>query len=719
MIDSINQNNNSNNNINLIQQSSNNEADKLLLNQRIIKTPNLKKFSDLNQNDGSNEKIEKNKNMLILTTNNFNKILTVSSSNNSLVKLPILSNSFRKIIDEGNIKKTSINTNEKVIIKEENIENKKNSNKIEENNNSANDLIDLNKMKLLRKKYYMRNVEYLQKISNKVNSIKLKKKFMINVDNAMERFEKLKKLYYIKNNMSFEERKKSIPKIENKNKIYYYKIEKGNNKQTILDCFKYRKNWEDSSIKNLKDNELNLIWVPLSKTINYELFSSSNNNENMIMTNHFEHHSQISNKLKLFINLIEYCEKFNLEIFSFVPLTILIEYESEKFLRQLNSFNFIFRNIEKYLCDIKNVKSMKKKYLNYFYIINRNDCKLGLKTPLFIPNTHYNGHNLWLLKAVNLNRGRCIKIIDSTKACEDIIKNFYNGIFKNVKESENNNEEETSSNNLKKIIFKLPKIKKSHFLVNNLARKIDYYSILNKMKEKEKNKKYQSNQIILQKYIEQPLLYNKRKFDIRIWVLITNNLELYVFKEGHLKATSINYDIESKNCYVHLTNYSVQKYNENFSKFEYGNEISFDQFEENLKTDYNLDLKVRDVIMNKIKNIIKITFNAVKDKINDNNKKGCFEIFGYDFMLDKDLNPFLIEVNTNPGLEISSPLISKLVPRMIDDAFRLTIDKIFGINYTEDVFENGKFKSPFHVDGYSDEEILYDKIDINNNEKII
>jgi hypothetical protein len=88
-------------------------------------------------------------------------------------------------------------------------------------------------------------------------------------------------------------------------------------------------------------------------------------------------------------------------------------------------------------------------------------------------------------------------------------------------------------------------------------------------------------------------------------------------------------------------------------------------------------------------------------------------------MIDKDLNPFLIEVNTNPGLEISSPLISKLVPRMIDDAFRLTIDKIFGKNYTEDVFENGKFKSPFHVDGYSDEEILYEKIDINNNEKII
>ena len=30
----------------------------------------------------------------------------------------------------------------------------------------------------------------------------------------------------------------------------------------------------------------------------------------------------------------------------------------------------------------------------------------------------------------------------------------------------------------------------------------------------------------------------------------------------------------------------------------------------------------------------------------------------------------------NPGLEISSPLISKLVPRMVDDALKLTIKNI-------------------------------------------
>ena len=54
-----------------------------------------------------------------------------------------------------------------------------------------------------------------------------------------------------------------------------------------------------------------------------------------------------------------------------------------------------------------------------------------------------------------------------------------------------------------------------------------------------------------------------------------------------------------------------------------------------------------------------------------------FEIFGYDFMLDADFNVFLIEINSNPGLEISSPWIQIIIPRMLDDALRLTVDKVF------------------------------------------
>ncbi len=78
---------------------------------------------------------------------------------------------------------------------------------------------------------------------------------------------------------------------------------------------------------------------------------------------------------------------------------------------------------------------------------------------------------------------------------------------------------------------------------------------------------------------------------------------------------------------------------------------------------------------------------SVKKKINKNNRAQCFEIFGYDFMLDEKCDPYLIEVNTNPCIQESSVLLESLLPRMLDDAFALTIDRIFdttkkGYNYS-------------------------------------
>ena len=94
-------------------------------------------------------------------------------------------------------------------------------------------------------------------------------------------------------------------------------------------------------------------------------------------------------------------------------------------------------------------------------------------------------------------------------------------------------------------------------------------------------------------------------------------------------------------------------------------------------------------------------------------RKYTFEIFGFDFMLDCNFEPFLIEVNSNPGLEESSPLIKMLVPRMLDDALRLTIDKEFGTIYKFGGNEKHSFdniipyQSPFHVEGYSDSDNLF------------
>lgn len=59
---------------------------------------------------------------------------------------------------------------------------------------------------------------------------------------------------------------------------------------------------------------------------------------------------------------------------------------------------------------------------------------------------------------------------------------------------------------------------------------------------------------VLQKYIEKPLCYKMRKFDIRIWALVTNSFEIYIYKPGYLRTSSSDYSLHSKDNYVHLTN---------------------------------------------------------------------------------------------------------------------------------------------------------------------
>ncbi len=48
---------------------------------------------------------------------------------------------------------------------------------------------------------------------------------------------------------------------------------------------------------------------------------------------------------------------------------------------------------------------------------------------------------------------------------------------------------------------------------------------------------------------------------------------------------------------------------------------------------------------------IQISLNSTCRRLNENNRKFSFEIFGYDFMIDETGHPWLIEVNTNPCLE--------------------------------------------------------------------
>ena len=468
---------------------------------------------------------------------------------------------------------------------------------------------------------------FLANIKSRYNNYN-DKKDIFNESNNFEKIGNTKKVHISTKNNDH---------LAQKEKKYYYLILPGNNSALVEKCLLTRPCWR--KIKNNNNTiKCNFIWTELSQEIN---FPSHNDASLAQIINHFENHNEISNKKNLFINLLKYCVYNRIDLFSFFPLTIILSFNKEYFNDQIELFQQIYNDMSSLVEGTFDNEETLDNYFRFHFVRRKNDS-LKIK----VPKSHYTGKNLWVLKRINLNRGREIKVLR------------------------------------------------------------DLNSIISEIENSKNEKKYSC--LIIQKYIENTLLYNNRKFDIRIWVLISylstnDKYEVYVFKEGHLKACSETFNINSDDLYVHLTNYSVQKYNRNFSKEEVGNEISFELFQNELDKK-GIKKNFKKDIFPKILRIIAISTNAAKTKINILARRNCFEIFGYDIILDGNCQPFLLEINTNPGLEESSPLIKMLVPRMIDDAFRLTIDELFERN------DKDSNVSIFKVDGYSDEENMWQKV---------
>ena len=60
-----------------------------------------------------------------------------------------------------------------------------------------------------------------------------------------------------------------------------------------------------------------------------------------------------------------------------------------------------------------------------------------------------------------------------------------------------------------------------------------------------------------------------------------------------------------------------------------------------------------------------MSMQSVRKRLNADMRNFCFEIFGYDFIIDETFKTWLIEINTNPCLEESSKLLRMILPRMI------------------------------------------------------
>lgn len=70
-------------------------------------------------------------------------------------------------------------------------------------------------------------------------------------------------------------------------------------------------------------------------------------------------------------------------------------------------------------------------------------------------------------------------------------------------------------------------------------------------------------------------------------------------------------------------------------------------------------------------------FRACHGKLDPKRRLNTMEVFGLDFMICDEFRPYLIEVNTNPCLELSCPLLARLIPTMLENALKIGLDPIF------------------------------------------
>ncbi|XP_053777007.1 tubulin polyglutamylase TTLL11 isoform X1 [Desmodus rotundus] len=197
---------------------------------------------------------------------------------------------------------------------------------------------------------------------------------------------------------------------------------------------------------------------------------------------------------------------------------------------------------------------------------------------------------------------------------------------------------------------------------------------------------------VVQEYICKPLLIDKLKFDIRLYVLLKSldPLEIYIAKDGLSRFCTEPYQEPTpKNLhhiFMHLTNYSLNIHSGNFvhsDSTSTGSKRTFSSILCRLSSK-GVDIKKvwSDIISLVIKTVIALT-PELKVFYQSDIPAGrpgptCFQILGFDILLMKNLKPILLEVNANPSMRIEheqelSPGVFENVPSFVDEEVKVAV----------------------------------------------
>lgn len=185
-----------------------------------------------------------------------------------------------------------------------------------------------------------------------------------------------------------------------------------------------------------------------------------------------------------------------------------------------------------------------------------------------------------------------------------------------------------------------------------------------------------SKRFVIQKYIERPLLVSNKKFDIRLYILVGPDASLFHYREMYIRVSAYDFDLDNMQKFGHLNNIALQKFSNNFDGEKAV--ITTHMLQEHVRQHINPDFDFEAQIRPKLEHIICILGACLAEKfVPIHPLKKTYELFGLDFMIDGENDVWFIEANTNPALSTGNSYLDQLIPRMLDDSWKLTLDRLF------------------------------------------